>query len=153
MTQDLYMLTTLSTHAISTKQTGQSCLPSTGDMNDFAAQYCDVLVLFCIGCTATRSSTAGDGKHHHFFSRFFAPWVGITEDPVTGSAHSVSGPYWAKRLDQQPTEMQARQSSPRGGELLVKVDWKNKRVVLGGQAVIISKGQLLLPQSLMDGGT
>ena len=79
--------------------------------------------------------------------------MGINEDPVTGSAHSITGPYWAKHLDQQPTEMKARQSSSRGGELLVRVDWKNSRVVLGGQAVIISKGELQLPQDLMNGGT
>uniref|UniRef100_A0A8C4QPD1 Phenazine biosynthesis like protein domain containing n=1 Tax=Eptatretus burgeri TaxID=7764 RepID=A0A8C4QPD1_EPTBU len=40
----------------------------------------------------------GDGRPYNFYSRYFAPWVGINEDPVTGSAHTVLAPYWSSRL-------------------------------------------------------
>jgi len=80
--------------------------------------------------------------HHDFFSRFFGPWVGIDEDPVTGSAHSVLGPYWAEKLGK--TELKARQCSQRGGELDLTVDWEAKRVVVAGGAVVVIRGELLL---------
>lgn len=89
---------------------------------------------------------AGNGGQHHFLSRFFAPWVGIQEDPVTGSAHAVSGPYWANHLKDAPTEMKARQCSARGGEVVVTV--KSAHVVVAGQATIVSQGHLLLPTSI-----
>lgn len=91
---------------------------------------------------------AGDGQQHHFLSRFFAPWVGITEDPVTGSAHAVSGPYWAQHLTDAPAEMKARQCSARGGELVVTVKKDTGKVVVAGQATIVSQGHLLLPTSI-----
>lgn len=89
---------------------------------------------------------SGNGGQHHFLSRFFAPWVGIQEDPVTGSAHAVSGPYWANHLKDAPTEMKARQCSARGGEVVVTV--KSAHVVVAGQATIVSQGHLLLPTSI-----
>jgi PhzF family phenazine biosynthesis protein len=73
-----------------------------------------------------------------FLSRFFAPGSGIDEDPVTGSAHCCLGPYWQKRLNK--TEFMAYQASPRGG--VVRVEAKGDRVMLGGQAVTIFKGEL-----------
>ena len=91
----------------------------------------------------------GNGKDHHFFSRFFAPWIGINEDSVTGSAHAVSGPYWAAHLTDAPSEMKARQCSRRGGEVLVTVNKGNERVLVAGQATIVSEGHLLLPASLL----
>ena len=78
---------------------------------------------------------------YDFVSRFFAPWVGIDEDPVTGAAHTILGPYWSKLLGQK--EMLAYQASARGGELMVKVFPKD-RVGLVGTAVIVSKGELYL---------
>jgi PhzF family phenazine biosynthesis protein len=59
------------------------------------------------------SAPGSDGVD--FVSRFFAPWAGIDEDPVTGSAHCQLIPYWAKRLGK--TRLAARQISPRGGAL------------------------------------
>lgn len=73
-----------------------------------------------------------------FVSRVFAPRVGIAEDPVTGSAHCISGPWWAERLGL--TTMQAHQVSPRGGRLGVQVD--GERVVLTGSAVTVLDGTL-----------
>lgn len=78
---------------------------------------------------------------YDFVSRFFAPWLGINEDPVTGAAHTILAPYWAKILGKQ--EMLAYQASSRGGELKVRVH-ENNRVDLIGNAVIVSKGKLNL---------
>lgn len=93
---------------------------------------------------------AGDGKPYHILSRFFAPWSGIDEDPATGSAHAVLGPYWASKLDPAPHTMQARQCSPRGAELQVTVNSEKARVTVSGQAVIVSKGVLYLPKKGSD---
>ncbi|HVO84897.1 MAG TPA: PhzF family phenazine biosynthesis protein, partial [Syntrophobacteria bacterium] len=71
-----------------------------------------------------------------FVSRFFAPSVGIDEDPVTGSAHCCLGPYWADKLGKE--EMVAYQASARGGTLRVRVD--DDRVYIGGQAVTVLRG-------------
>ena len=90
-----------------------------------------------------RAVHAGDGAPHDFLSRFFAPWLGIPEDPVTGSAHSVLAPYWARRLGRK--QLRARQCSQRGGELRLAVDEGRGRVEIAGQAVIVLKGRLLLP--------
>ncbi len=81
---------------------------------------------------------AGNGEYD-FLSRFFAPQVGVNEDPVTGSAHSCLTPYWAKKLGK--TEMRAYQASARGGELKVKL--ADDRVLISGQAVTTIKGELL----------
>ena len=74
-----------------------------------------------------------------FVSRFFAPRVGVDEDPVTGSAHCALTPFWSERL--QRTEMTAYQASPRGG--VVRVRLAGDRVVLGGQAVTVLRGELV----------
>ena len=74
-----------------------------------------------------------------FVSRFFAPKVGINEDPVTGSAHTILGPYWSKKLNK--TELFAKQISERGGELTVKLVG-NKRVELIGNAKLVMKGEI-----------
>ena len=74
-----------------------------------------------------------------FVSRFFAPGSGIDEDPVTGSAHTALGPYWAGLLGK--TEFTAFQASARGG--VVRVRLEGDRVKLGGQAVTVMTGELL----------
>jgi len=83
-----------------------------------------------------------EGGPHDFLSRFFAPWAGIEEDPVTGSAHSVLGPLWTKRLGK--SELAARQCSKRGGELKVVVDFERHRVVVKGEAAMVVRGELLV---------
>jgi len=82
-----------------------------------------------------RASTAG----FDFVSRFFAPAVGVDEDPVTGSAHCALAPYWAARLGK--TELTAYQASARGGVVRVKAN--GDRVILGGQAVTVMRAELL----------
>jgi len=73
-----------------------------------------------------------------FVSRFFAPAVGVDEDPVTGSAHCTLTPYWSGQL--RKNEMTARQLSARGGTLHVRLT--GDRVKLGGQAVTVLRGDL-----------
>lgn len=78
----------------------------------------------------------GDGGYD-FISRFFAPGVGVPEDPVTGSAHCSLGPYWAERLGR--TSLRGWQASARGGEVGVEV--RGDRVELKGKAVIAWRGE------------
>ncbi|MNJ74751.1 hypothetical protein D3C77_717320 [compost metagenome] len=73
-------------------------------------------------------------------SRYFAPAIGIDEDPVTGAAHCMLVPYWAQRLGR--AELRAYQCSQRGGELLCRVE--GERVRLAGHAVLVSRGELLV---------
>jgi len=76
---------------------------------------------------------------YDFISRFFAPATGIDEDPVTGSAHCCLGPYWGKRFGKR--ELVGYQASPRGGTVRVRME--GERVILGGQAVTVLRGELL----------
>lgn len=79
------------------------------------------------------------GDNADFVSRFFAPALGVDEDPVTGSAHCVLGPYWGKKLGK--TVMTAFQASARGGDVRVTVS--ETTVTLGGQAVTTMRGELV----------
>lgn len=80
-----------------------------------------------------------DSPDFDFVSRFFAPAIGIDEDPVTGAAHCCLAPFWADRLG--INEMTAYQASARGGVVRVRVD--GDRVILGGTAVTVWRGDLL----------
>jgi PhzF family phenazine biosynthesis protein len=84
----------------------------------------------------SRSSDPG----FDFVSRFFAPAVGVDEDPVTGSSHTVLVPYWAGRLGK--TSFTARQISARGGVLRLRLD--GDRVKIAGRAVTVFRGDLLV---------
>ncbi len=77
----------------------------------------------------------GASKSWDFMSRFFAPAVGVNEDPVTGSAHCALGPYWGEKLGKK--ELTAFQASERGG--VVKMELRSGRVLLSGQAVLMSE--------------
>lgn len=80
------------------------------------------------------------GDDCDFVSRFFAPGVGVDEDPVTGSAHCVLVPYWAARLGK--TDLHARQVSARGGELFCR--HRGDRIVVAGRAVLYMAGSIRL---------
>ena len=80
------------------------------------------------------------GKDVDFVSRFFAPVVGIDEDPVTGSAHSQLIPFWSEKLNK--TTMQAKQLSSRGGKIYC--EQKGERVVIGGSCAFYMKGEISL---------
>jgi len=80
------------------------------------------------------------GQEVDFVSRFFAPKIGIPEDPVTGAAHCELTPYWAQRLGKNSFE--ARQLSARGGRLSCRLD--ENRVILAGKAVTFMVGEINL---------
>ena len=77
---------------------------------------------------------------YDFVSRFFAPAVGVDEDPVTGSAHCCLGPFWAARMGK--SELVGHQVSARSG--VVNVRAAGDRVFLGGRAVTVLRGELLV---------
>lgn len=83
-------------------------------------------------------TTAKDATTFDFASRFFAPSVGIDEDPVTGSAHCFLAPYWAKKLGK--TKFRALQASR--GRGILDVTLKGERTLIAGQAVTTLKGEL-----------
>ena len=85
-------------------------------------------------------TSLADDPQIDFVSRYFAPGAGIDEDPVTGSAHCCLGPYWGKQLGK--SEMTAFQASARGGTVQIRLC--GDRVVLGGRAVTVSVGKLLV---------
>jgi PhzF family phenazine biosynthesis protein len=78
------------------------------------------------------------GTGYDFVSRFFAPVVGVDEDPVTGSAHTALAPYWSARLG--PDRLTGRQVSARGG--LVHTEVRGDRAHLTGRAVTVLDGTL-----------
>jgi predicted PhzF superfamily epimerase YddE/YHI9 len=90
--------------------------------------------------------TARGGEGVDFVSRFFAPKVGVPEDPVTGSAHCTLIPYWSQRLGK--SELQARQISKRGGELSCRL--MDERVGIAGRAVTYSRGELQIDKRKSD---
>jgi len=93
------------------------------------------------GVIATAPAGGGDDCDHHFVSRFFAPKVGVPEDPVTGSAHCALAPYWARRLDRE--ELLGRQISRRGGKVACTLH--GERVELAGSAALYLEGWIRIP--------
>jgi len=90
--------------------------------------------------------TAAARQPYDFISRFFAPGLGINEDPVTGAAHTVLAPYWQAVLNKR--KMTAFQASARGGEVLVEVHddmgGHRRRVLISGKAVIVMEAVMKL---------
>jgi PhzF family phenazine biosynthesis protein len=82
----------------------------------------------------------GDGAYD-FISRYFNPAGGVNEDPVTGSVHTVLGPYWGRRLGQP--RMLAYQASSRGGELDIDIS-DPRRVKMAGDSVIVLEGHITI---------
>lgn len=97
----------------------------------------DFRKLAALDCRGVIVTARSDDAQFDFVSRFFAPGYGIDEDPVTGSAHCCLADYWAKRLGK--TKFIAYQASPRGG--IVHVEIAGDRVLLGGRACIIARGE------------
>ncbi len=98
--------------------------------------YARLLTVSTRGVMVTsRASTPG----YDFVSRFFAPCVGINEDPVTGSAHCCLAPYWSSKLGKET--LQAYQASARGG--IVRTNVAGERVRLAGQAITVLRGELV----------
>jgi PhzF family phenazine biosynthesis protein len=100
----------------------------------------DFARLAAVECRGTIVTARSDDPRYDFLSRFYAPAAGIPEDPVTGSAHCCLADFWGKRLGK--TSLVGYQASPRGG--IVRVTVRGSRVLLGGRAVLIARGQLLV---------
>ncbi|HEY8749446.1 MAG TPA: PhzF family phenazine biosynthesis protein [Tepidisphaeraceae bacterium] len=99
----------------------------------------DMLALGRLQCRGIIATASASGSQYDFVSRFFAPSVGIDEDPVTGSAHCCLAPFWAARLGK--TEMLGYQASARGGSIRVRL--AGDRVYLIGKATTIVRGNVL----------
>ncbi len=99
----------------------------------------DFALLSDLGTRGVIVTAPSESEDFDFVSRYFAPGSGIPEDPVTGSTHCCLGPYWGKRLAKM--ELVGYQASARGGT--VRVRNQGDRVVLGGQAVTVMRGELV----------
>lgn len=104
-------------------------------VEDFVPDLPAIAALPCRGVMVTAV-----GRECDFVSRFFAPGVGIDEDPVTGSAHCALADYWSPRLGK--TALSARQLSKRGGA--IDIELSDSGVALQGQAVTVASGTVLL---------
>ena len=80
------------------------------------------------------------GREYDFVSRFFAPGVGIDEDPVTGSAHTILVPYWSKKLGKD--KLTAYQCSSRGG--ILYCEDQGDRVRIGGRSITYMIGEIFV---------
>jgi PhzF family phenazine biosynthesis protein len=109
---------------------------SEAQVRELAPDFHQLAALPARGVIVTSRSAHPD---YDFVSRFFAPAVGIDEDPVTGSAHCCLGPYWSNQLGK--TELRAYQVSQRGGEVRMQV--AGSRVLLSGQAVTILRAEFV----------
>ena len=98
----------------------------------------DMRRLATLKCRGVVVTARSDDPRFDFVSRFFAPAVGIDEDPVTGSAHCALAPYWGVRLGK--SAMVGFQASARGGT--VYVERRGDRVLLGGEGVIFASGEI-----------
>jgi PhzF family phenazine biosynthesis protein len=91
-----------------------------------------------VGAGSVLATAAGGGNPYDMVSRFFAPYYGVPEDPVTGSAHCALTPFWAKRLGKKT--LKARQASPRGGDLICTDD--GARTILQGECALYLTGEI-----------
>jgi PhzF family phenazine biosynthesis protein len=96
------------------------------------------MTLESISANALLATAKGDGKPYDFLSRFFAPGMGVPEDPVTGSANCALTRFWSKRLGKRT--LRAFQASPRGGDLLCTDE--GERVTLAGPCVLYMRGEI-----------
>ena len=99
----------------------------------------DIRKLEALSCRGVIVTSRSADPEFDFASRFFAPRVGVDEDPVCGSAHCCLGPYWGEKLGK--LELAGHQRSRRGGVVRVRVE--GPRVVLIGRAVTVLRGELV----------
>lgn len=111
-------------------------VPREADVRSLAPDFTRLRQVETRGVIVTARAEVGE---FDFVSRFFAPAVGVDEDPVTGSAHCSLAPYWSQQLGK--TTFNAYQASRRGGVLRVQL--LGERVRLAGQAVTVMVGQLV----------
>ena len=106
-------------------------LDPTADLKDVAMQ---------VGAGSVLATAPGGATPYDMVSRFFAPYYGVPEDPVTGSAHCALTPFWAKRLGKKT--LKARQASARGGDLLCTDD--GERIIIQGDCALYLTGEIEL---------
>lgn len=104
-------------------------------LHSLTPDFKQLATLPCRGLIATARSS---DPQFDFVSQFFAPALGIDEDPVTSAAHCCLAPYWGKLLGK--SQMVGYQASARGG--IVHVEIREQRVILGGEAVILAAGEI-----------
>ncbi len=97
----------------------------------------DLAAISRIGLSGVIVTAQGD-ENYDFVSRYFAPAKGIPEDPVTGGAHCMLTPYWARKLDK--AEFRAFQASKRGGEMVCRL--LGDRVEMEGTCVFYLEGEV-----------
>ncbi|KAK8614628.1 hypothetical protein V6N13_068425 [Hibiscus sabdariffa] len=114
-------------------------LPSGKSVIEMEPQIDDILK--CPGRGLIVSGVAPPDSEFDFVSRFFCPKLGISEDPVCGSAHCSLAPYWSQKLGK--FDFVAHAASPRGGILKIHLDEQNQRVLLRGKAVTVMEGSIL----------
>ena len=114
-------------------------LPSVQAVRDLKPNFAKIAQLPCRSVTVTALNEGEIDSDIDFVSRYFAPKVGIPEDPVCGSAHCRLTPLWAEKLNK--TSMNALQVSDRTG--FIKVTLENNRVTLTAQAITVMEGNLL----------
>jgi PhzF family phenazine biosynthesis protein len=100
----------------------------------------NVMALASLPVRGVIVTAPSDTPEFDFLSRFFAPAVGVNEDPVTGSAHCALGPYWEAKRGK--SELVGYQASARGG--VVKLSVRGERILLCGQAVLVSRAELFV---------
>jgi len=115
-------------------------LPTEEDVLAVEPNFSELAKLDKRGVIITAPGSKESSKGVDFVSRYFAPAFGIDEDPVTGSAHCISAPYWAEKLGKKA--LSARQVSERSGDLVCEVN--DKVVTLKGQAVLYMSGSISL---------
>ncbi|HVB06038.1 MAG TPA: PhzF family phenazine biosynthesis protein [Acidimicrobiales bacterium] len=130
-------------------ESADNWLVELGSPAQVAALAPDLAALRALPTRGVLVTSAGGPDGCDFVSRYFAPAVGVDEDPVTGSAHCTLGPYWAARLGRE--ELVGRQLSARGGTVRVAV--RGERVLLRGEAVVVLAGELFPEgEALSSGG-
>ncbi|CAN6452853.1 unnamed protein product [Victoria cruziana] len=96
----------------------------------------------CPGRGIIITGAAPQGSGFDFFTRFFCPKLGISEDPVCGSAHCALAPYWSRKLGKH--DLVAYMASPRGGKLVLQFKEDRGRVLIKGEAVTVTEGSILV---------
>jgi len=135
------LLEALGVTAVFVGSDGANDLVQVGSEAEVVAAQPDLVRLKAASPYGTIVTAAASTNGYDFVSRYFAPSLGINEDPVTGSSHCALGAYWATLL--KKNSFTARQVSPRGGTLRVEV--QGPRTILGGKAITVSRGELLVP--------
>jgi PhzF family phenazine biosynthesis protein len=122
------------------RRAGPDWLLEVARPHDVTRLHPDMSVLAPVECRGVIVTAGADqSADHDFVSRFFAPHVGVPEDPVTGSAHCALAPFWAARLGRH--ELVGVQLSERGGRIRAHV--RGDRVQLLGRAVTVLDGELV----------